>query len=174
MDEICGVIQAELNIMDPIERVRYVAEEYFSKQNPIAILGKDAQELRVVQAIASMQAGEWMKSVGYWRRLAAFSIHFCPPFEESLTVYATNAALCMFAAGSDEAQRYAKLAVGSLICGPFRSRMQREVNEAQCPKEAKEKFWNAVDAIKDYTPTFAEVAKDWNFTQEEIPPKEEN
>merc|ERR1712232_1206044 len=58
------------------------------------VLGKDAQELRVVLALAFMQMKKHKEALAVWRRLAAFACHHCPPFDESIPVYATQAALC--------------------------------------------------------------------------------
>lgn len=54
------------------------------------LLGKDAQELRVVQAIAEMQLKDFPAALQTWRRLAAFTCHHCGAFDEAMAVYATQ------------------------------------------------------------------------------------
>ncbi|CAK9042370.1 SET domain-containing protein, partial [Durusdinium trenchii] len=70
------------------------------------LLGKDAQELRVVQAIAFMHLCRWEEALQNWRRLAAFTCHHCPPYDEALAVYATQAALCALEMKREDAPLY--------------------------------------------------------------------
>lgn len=175
MEEVDSELLAELNIMEPLRRVEYIEQEIFGSSEIGWIAGKDAQELRVVQAIACMQASHLERATSYWRRCAAFSMTYCPPFEESLTVYATYIALCYLEANNEkEARRYCKIALGSLLSGPFKKRMAREVDNAvKVSENTKTKFFDMVDEFVGFTPDQDELIELWHFKGEELPPPEE-
>eukprot|EP00913_Durusdinium_trenchii_P015885 g14928.t1 len=108
-----------------------------------------------------------------WRRLAAFTCHHCPPYDEALAVYATQAALCALEMKREDAPLYVRLAVEAhrmafgLECLTWR--YQREVEESMVSKEVKEAFWSAVRPNVGPLRSLSEALKDWNFKEEEVP-----
>lgn len=123
-------VQAKLSLLPPEERVETIAaalqgqmddEEDAEEEPPevddeddageatkTVLLEKDAQELRVAQAMALMQLGRWEEAL----QLAAFACHHCPPNDEALAVFATQAALCALEMKADASQ-YVKSAIES-------------------------------------------------------------
>ncbi|CAJ1377058.1 unnamed protein product [Effrenium voratum] len=190
-------VQARLTLLPPEERVEAVAaalsgqldegeegeEEQPEKDHEVdeetkegtgktvVLLGKDAQELRVVQAVALMQLGRWEEALKVWRVLAAFSCHHCPPFDEAIAVYATQASLCAAEITGDCA-KYARLAVEAhrVACGAdiFKWRYCKEVEESKASQAAKESFWSAAKSSLPVRP-FSEAVLDWKFSEDEVP-----
>lgn len=191
-------VQAQLALLSPEERVQAAEaalrgemggaseeeeseEEGDTARSPAVtvVLGKDAQELRVVQALALVQLQQHDAALAVWRRLAAFSCHHCPPFDESVPVYAIHAALSAFAGGHDKAAlEYVSIALrahrGAFGGVPqFRWRYRREVELAAVPAEVRQQLWAAVDACGEAASTgaapWAEVTAAWRFRAEDIP-----
>ncbi|CAK0840405.1 unnamed protein product [Prorocentrum cordatum] len=174
-------VQANLSLLPPAERVEAVeaalrgemgdddeGEEEEGGPSGCAesggsavVLGKDAQELRVVQALALMQMQRWADALQVWRRLAAFACRHCPPFDEALVAYATQAALCALAApaAADSASSacasapaprdYAAIAaaVHRVAFGTdlYRWRYRREVQDSVVPESVRASFWAMVE-----------------------------
>ncbi|CAE7449312.1 SET6 [Symbiodinium natans] len=143
----------------------------------VVLLGKDAQELRVVQALALMQMEDWQGALQVWRQNAAFTCHHCPPFDEALVVYAMQAALCNAqiaprggAAGID----YVHLAVEAhrraFGADNFVWRYAKEVAESRASPETKDAFRRAAKEQVPRSRPFTEVVRDWCFKEDEVPP----
>eukprot|EP00929_Paragymnodinium_shiwhaense_P118959 TRINITY_DN90857_c0_g1_i1.p1 TRINITY_DN90857_c0_g1~~TRINITY_DN90857_c0_g1_i1.p1 ORF type:complete len:608 (-),score=163.62 TRINITY_DN90857_c0_g1_i1:109-1932(-) len=201
-------VQAQLNLMQPAERVEAVeaalhggldeegdvqgageSEGGEEEKGPCVLLGKDAQELRVVKATTLMQLKRFEEAVDVWRQLAAFTCHHCPPFDEGLAVYAAQAALCMLSASSSSssskavpadarvglaAADYVSLAATahramSGVAALFRRRYRLEVEKSFVSDEVKASFWALVDAAPTALRPWADVVKAWKFSEEEIP-----
>jgi len=146
------------------------------KTNDVKVLlGKDAQELRVVQATALMQFGRHQEALAVWRRLAAFACHHCPPFDESITVYAVQAALCALVDGTkEEAASYVHRALVThrSSCGVdmFVHRYRREIELSMATEDAKERFWAMVRGVKvGAMERRAEAVASWRFQPEDTP-----
>ncbi|CAE8614107.1 unnamed protein product [Polarella glacialis] len=156
------------------------------KASVTVLLGKDAQELRVVQAMALMQLGRHSEALSVWRRLAAFSCHHCPPFDEALAVYASQAALCALSEAAaatagdahppgQAAGEYVALAVEAhrAACGAdlFQWRYRRELEESVASAEVKAEFWRiavATSGRQAVTVRSFELAiSDWRFAADE-------
>jgi len=188
-----ATVQAELALLQPVERVQAVdaalrgemasdddseedeEEEGAKSSGPAIVLGKDAQELRAVKALALMQMGRRDDALAVWRQLAGFAARHLPPFDEALAVYATQAALCalsiqsggssssssspklapklLLGTAESEAARYVNCAMDAhrVICGcdakMFRWRYAKEVEIAEVPDDAKHAFWKLVDKV---------------------------
>ncbi|OLQ01545.1 hypothetical protein AK812_SmicGene15684 [Symbiodinium microadriaticum] len=151
--------------------------EHEAKAPKVVLLGKDAQELRVVQAQAFMQMQEWESAFQVWRQNAAFSCHHCPPFDEALVVYAMQAALCKAEssnlAGADNID-YVRLAVEAHCrafgVNNFAWRYAKEVEESRVSSETKNLFWSAARREAPRIRPFAEAVRDWCFKPDEVPP----
>jgi len=75
----------------------------------VKLLLKDAQELRAVMGLALIQSGCYVEAWQTWVQAAQLAAEDCPPFDESLYVYALQAALCAAASDADSedlAQRH--------------------------------------------------------------------
>lgn len=188
-----AAVQAELSLLAPAERVEAVraalrgemgseeeAEEEVAGPAGPVILGKDAQELRVVEALALMQAKRHSEALAVWRRLAAFSCRHCPPFDEALAAYATQAALCTLAgasgAPSPEAARYvtaamvAHRAMSGCRRDMYEWRYKTEVELSEVPDAAKRQFWTLVaEGGEAALPTWSRFVESWHFKEEEVP-----
>ncbi|CAE7830482.1 amy, partial [Symbiodinium microadriaticum] len=148
--------------------------EHEAKAPKVVLLGKDAQELRVVQAQAFMQMQEWESAFQVWRQNAAFSCHHCPPFDEALVVYAMQAALCKAEssnlAGADNID-YVRLAVEAHCrafgVNNFAWRYAKEVEESRVSSETKNLFWSAARREAPRIRPFAEAVRDWCFKPDE-------
>lgn len=179
-------VQAELSLLPPSDRIAAVEAalrgeegegqeegEEEGNEAPALVLGKDAQELRVVQALAQMQLGSHAEALALWRRLGGFTCQHCPPFDEAVAVYAAQAALCALMCEPDAAAQYVAIAVAAhrIVSGSslFRWRYKREVDEAMVSAEAKEEFWKLVDATACIAKDLPEVVAMWKFEAGEIP-----
>lgn len=152
-------------------------ELHEAKPPKVVLLGKDAQELRVVQALAFMQMQEWESAFQVWRQNAAFSCHHCPPFDESLVVYAMQAALCKAQSsslGAADNIDYARLAIEAHCrafgVDNFAWRYAKEVEESRVSSETKNLFWSAARREALGIRPFAEAVRDWCFKPDEVPP----
>jgi len=203
-------VQANLSLLPPAERVEAVeaalrgemgdddeGEEEEGGPSGCAesggsavVLGKDAQELRVVQALALMQMQRWADALQVWRRLAAFACRHCPPFDEALVAYATQAALCALAApaAADSASSacasapaprdYAAIAaaVHRVAFGTdlYRWRYRREVQDSVVPESVRASFWAMVEqpgaGSAGAAPwTWGSCDAAWRFEGHEVP-----
>uniref|UniRef100_A0A7S4SVW8 SET domain-containing protein n=1 Tax=Alexandrium monilatum TaxID=311494 RepID=A0A7S4SVW8_9DINO len=149
-------------------------EEEAPEAGPLVILGKDAQELRVVEAVAFMQLQKYEDALLVWRRLAAFTCHHCPPFDEALAVYAVQAALCALAVGNgDMATSHAATAaiVHRVVCGAdlFRWRYRVEVESATVSEEVKKSFWELPFPSTSAPVAWDEVVAAWKFAETDVP-----
>jgi len=193
-----ATVQAELALLPPEQRVEAVnaalqgealgsddeeGEEEEGTNGPPIILGKDAQELRVVQAMAYMQQGKYGDAVRVWRRLAAFTSRHCPPFDENMAVFATQAALSSLAdannADKAQAKVYAtaaldahRISTGVADVDFYSWRFAREVALSEVSEKIKSEFWDLVKACLDPVRppvTKEELMSRWAFYVEEIP-----
>lgn len=192
-------VQAKLSLLSPEERVETIAaalqgqmddeedaeeeppevddeddagEAMKSAERRTVLLGKDAQELRVAQAMALMQLGRWEEALQTWRQLAAFACHHCPPYDEALAVFATQAALCALEMKADASQ-YVKSAIEShrmafgFDC--FRWRYQREVEESNVSAGVKDSFFSVAAECPLELKPFSKAVAAWNFRPDEVP-----
>ena len=182
MDEEEG--EEEQLEVDEVEEVGQKLDDHITsscktgKTRVTVLLGKDAQELRVVQALAFMSLHRWEEALKTWRRLAAFTCHHCPPFDEALAVYATQAALCtMEMKKEDVSNRYVLLALeahakafGVAGASFFQWRYRREVEESLVSQQTKEAFLReaATAATAAASRSFSEAVKAWSFEDDEM------
>eukprot|EP00933_Yihiella_yeosuensis_P072671 TRINITY_DN81146_c0_g1_i1.p1 TRINITY_DN81146_c0_g1~~TRINITY_DN81146_c0_g1_i1.p1 ORF type:complete len:562 (+),score=128.18 TRINITY_DN81146_c0_g1_i1:50-1735(+) len=183
-------VQANLSLLPSEERVEAVRqalqgnmgddsaeeeeEENAEKAKSVTVLlGKDAQELRVVEATALMQLKRYAEALKVWRRSAAFSCHHCAPFDEALAVYGTQAALCALASSDALAHEYVSLAADAhqVAFGAdiFRLRYAKEVEDSLVPEDTKAEFLRLVEGRKAKPQSFEEVVAAWKFASEEVP-----
>jgi len=171
-------VQANFALLDPEERAEQVAaalrgdlgDEDGEDREEVIVLGKDAQELRVIQALACMELKSFAEALLLWRQLAAFSCHHCMPFDEALCVYALFAALCSleeesqcvslenYGAASSTSQKhldaseYVGLALSvhraafGLPSPMFSWRYRKEVENGKVSDDARTRFWTVVEA----------------------------
>jgi len=180
-------VQAELSSLPPAERVEAVdaalrgemgdddeenGESEEESGSPI-LLGKDSQELRVVQAVALMQLQEYRRAIGVWRQLAAFACFHCPKFDESLAVYATQAALCAIACNDESAPAYVSRALVahriSSGVSLYRWRFAKEVEQSPVDKSTTQEFWDITKTTAEQPVTWNDFVAGWDFKPEEIP-----
>lgn len=178
--QVDSQLQAALASLPPVERLEEVeralrgeVENEDGSVSKVRVLGKDAQELRVVQALALMQLQRHSDALLVWRRLAAFVCRHCPPFDEALTAFALQASLCALCDGRD-GEPYLTLAVEAhrVAFGPglLRRRYQREVMDALVPDTVKAQLWAEVDSIPEKVALWDEHIAGWSFTEAEYPP----
>lgn len=182
-------VQAELTLLPPGDRVEAVeaalrgemdlgsSDDSVSEEGghpPTVMLGKDAQELRVVQALALMHLQQHVEALVVWRSLAAFTCHHCPPFDEALVVHATQASLCALMCGCSMVTDYITIAVSThlVVCGAdlFRWRYRLEVESSSVSQDAKDRFWSlASESVVSASKPWAQIVAAWRFNAEEIP-----
>lgn len=149
------------------------SEETETDLAPAMLLGSDAQQLRVVQAHTLMELRRFASALAVWRRLAAFTCHHCPPFDEALCMYATHAALCKFMLDKEGGSIYVaaavrahRIAFGAPI---FRWRYRAEVEQSPVAALAKRRFWSACDSVPKEVVPWHEYVASWCFASDEIP-----
>eukprot|EP00747_Dinoflagellata_sp_TGD_P068307 gnl/TRDRNA2_/TRDRNA2_155657_c1_seq1.p1 gnl/TRDRNA2_/TRDRNA2_155657_c1~~gnl/TRDRNA2_/TRDRNA2_155657_c1_seq1.p1 ORF type:complete len:372 (+),score=78.19 gnl/TRDRNA2_/TRDRNA2_155657_c1_seq1:167-1117(+) len=175
-------VQAELTLLAPGERIEAVEaalrgeteggdedqehkQEVEEQSAPAVVLGKDAQELRVVKALALMQLNKYKEALAVWRRLAAFTCNHCPPYDEALAVYAAQASASGYVSHAKRAHRV------SCAAPIFSWRYRTEVEQSLATDEAKKQFWSLADAIDMplAAAPWTEVVAAWDFAADEIP-----
>eukprot|EP00434_Breviolum_minutum_P020530 symbB.v1.2.018103.t1/scaffold1432.1/size120878/7 len=148
-------VQAKLSLLPPEERIETISaalqghmddEEAEEEQLEVDEEEEESPKTGRITAIALMHLGRWEEALQTWRRLAAFACHHCPPYDEAIAVYATQAALCALELKIDASQ-YVKMAVEAHMVAfgfdCFQWRYQREVAESSVSKEVKETFSSA-------------------------------